>query len=179
MEHNPQPKVIIAMAVADSASLKALTAHAVGCTIIENKDIIKDYIIRIGCDIVSNRTWLVKEAIKNGGTHILFVDCDMHFTSDSLARLLAHGKEIVGVEYNKRHFPLEGVYEPLDEKTDTLYKAKHVGTGLLLIDLNVFKSTLRPLASPWFNFGRNSEGALMLGEDVWFCNTARDAGYDG
>ncbi len=52
-----------------------------------------------------------------------------------------------------------------------------MGTGLLLIDLNVFTSTLRKLKEPWFLFGRNKEGEVAIGEDQWFCGTARDAGY--
>ena len=31
--------------------------------------------------------------------------------------------------------------------------------------------------SPWFSFGRDSQGALVMGEDAWFSNVARDAGY--
>ena len=169
------PKVIIATPCADSASMKARTANAIACAIIESKGFVTDCLLRISCDIVSSRTWLVNEAIKNGGTHILFVDSDMVFPPQVINRLLSHGKEIVGVQYNKREFPLKGVYEPLGEKSETeLYKAKHVGTGLMLIDLSIFTK----LGSPWFNFGRDSQGALALGEDVWFCNTARDAGHD-
>lgn len=154
------------------------TAHSIGCSIIGSKGIVVDFLMRISCDIVSSRTWLVQEAIKRGATHLLFIDSDMLFPEDIVEKLLAHDKDIVGVEYNKREFPLKGVFEPLEEKTDTLYKAKYAGTGLMLIKLSVFTSELRKLAAPWFNFGRDSEGALKLGEDVWFCSTARDAGYD-
>lgn len=30
----------------------------------------------------------------------------------------------------------------------------------------------------WFSFGRNKEGEHVIGEDGWFCFTARQAGYD-
>ncbi len=33
------------------------------------------------------------------------------------------------------------------------------------------------MTKPWFNFGRK-EQAIVIGEDVWFCRSARDAGYD-
>ena len=167
-------KVIIALPCTDSAVMRAHTAHSIGCAIIGSEGVVIDFLLRLSCDIVSSRTWLVNEAIKKGATHILFIDSDMLFPENTLRQLLSHKKEIVGVEYNKREFPLKGVYEPLEEKTNKLYKAKHVGTGLLLIDLSVFSK----LKGAWFNFGRDSQGALALGEDVWFCNTARDAGYD-
>lgn len=178
-----KPKVIIAVPVADAGYMKVLTAHAIGCTIIENADIIADYIVRISCDIVSSRTWLVNEAIKNGGTHILFVDSDMHFMMSSLGKLLAHDKEIVGVEYNKRQFPLTPVYKPMTERSETeLYEANYAGMGLMLIKLSIFQDPKFGIGvdgkrNPWFNFGRDSQGALAMGEDAWFSNVARDAGY--
>jgi hypothetical protein len=178
-----KPKVIIAVPTADAGYMKVMTAHAIGCTIIENADIIKDYIVRISCDIVSSRTWLVNEAIKNGGTHILFVDSDMHFMMSSLGKLLSHNKEIVGVEYNKRKFPLEAVFKPMTERSETeLYEAEYSGMGLMLIDLKIFQDPNFGIGTdgkknPWFNFGRDSQGALVMGEDAWFSNVARDAGY--
>ncbi len=174
MAKNKNTKVVIGVPCSDSAAMKARTAHSIGCAIIRAEGLVADFLLRMSCDIVSNRTWLVNEAIKNGGTHILFVDSDMIFPPDVVKQLLAHEKEIVGVEYNKREFPLTGVYKPLTEKADTLYKADHVGLGLTLIDLKVFEK----MKAGWFNFGRDSQGALVLGEDVWFCKSAQDAGFD-
>lgn len=166
--------VIIGVPSTDSGNMKARTAHSVGIAIIGAKGVVSDYLLRLSCDIVSSRTWLVNEATTRGATHLLFVDSDMVFDEDVIPRMLAHKKEIIGVEYNKREFPLKGVSEPLTERSTELYKAKHAGTGLMLIDLSIFPK----LKGPWFNFGRDSQGALALGEDVWFCNTARDAGFD-
>ena len=183
MKAKEQPKVIIAVPIADSGVMKALTAHAIGCIIIQNAPIIKDYLIRVSCDVVSSRTWLVNEAIKNGGTHILFVDSDMQFMMSSLERLLAHNKEIVGTEYNKRKFPLEGVFKPMTERKETeLYEANYAGMGLMLIKLSIFQDPKFGIGedgkrNAWFNFGRDSQGALAMGEDAWFSNVARDAGY--
>ncbi len=169
------PKVVIGVPVSDTDAMRALTAQAIGGCIIESNGLVVDMILRRSCDIASNRTWLVNEAKKNGATHILFVDSDMVFPANTLNTLLSHGKEIIGVEYPKREFPIKILCEPLEERSETeIYKVKHTGTGLLLIDLTVFDK----LEGSWFNFGRDSQGALALGEDVWFCNTARDAGYD-
>lgn len=178
MAKNKHTNVVIGVPCSDAEAMKALTAQSIGGAIIGAKGLVSDMILRRSCDIVSNRTWLVNQALKAGATHILFVDCDMIFPHDVIPKLLAHRKQIVGVEYNKREFPLKGVQEPLTDlvvadKT-ALYKAKHAGTGLLLIELSIFEK----LKGPWFNFGRDSQGALVLGEDVWFCNTARDAGFD-
>ena len=167
-------RVVIGMPCSDSVAMKAKTAHAVASTILNSKDVVIDYILKISCDIVANRTALVKEAIAKGATHLLFVDSDMLFTGDALNQMLAHDKDIVGVEYNKRQFPLEPVF-PQPNKADTLYQSGAVGTGLMLIKLSIFEKMVN---DPWFNFGRDSQGNTTLGEDVWFCNVARDAGFE-
>lgn len=170
-----QTKVVIGVPVSDTDAMRALTAQAIGGAIIGAEGLVMDMVLRRSCDIVSNRTFLVNAAIKAGATHLLFVDADMIFPYDIIPRLLAHHKEIVGVKYKKREFPVKWLYEPLDGESETeIFKVKHTGTGVMLIELEVFKH----LDGAWFNFGRDSQGALALGEDVWFCNTARDAGYD-
>jgi hypothetical protein len=175
MAKKQNTNVIIGVPCSDAEAMKALTAQAIGGAIIGANGLVSDMILRRSCDIVSNRTFLVNAAIKAGASHILFVDCDMLFPYDVIPKLLAHKKPIVGVQYHKREFPLKGVQEPLGEASETeLYKAKHAGTGLLLIDLSIFEK----IKGAWFNFGRDSQGALVIGEDVWFCNTARDAGFD-
>lgn len=183
MANKDKPKIVIGVPVSDTNAMNALTAQAIGASIIGADGLVIDLILRRSCDIVSNRTWLVNQAIAAGATHLLFVDCDMLFPHDVIPTLLAHKKEIVGVEYNKREFPLKGVYEPLTEKSSALYKAKYTGMGLMLIDLKIFSDPKFGIGvdgkrSPWFNFGRDSQGALAMGEDVWFSNVARDAGYD-
>lgn len=180
-----KPKVIVAVPCSDDGQMKVQTAHAIGAAIISAEGAVVNFFTRQSCDIVGNRTFLVEKALQTDATHILFVDCDMFFPADTITRLLARNKEIVGVEYNKRQFPLEGVYKPkYEKKADDIYAADHVGTGLLLIDLDVFKDPMfgapderHPHGTPWFNFGRDSQGKLNTGEDVWFCNVAQDAGY--
>lgn len=154
------------------------TAHAIGCAILQTPTVI-DFVIRKGCDIVSNRTYLAKRAIELGATHLFFVDSDMFFSPDTINKMLAHKKDIVACDYNKRKFPLESVttqLEASEKNEENLYRVAAAATGCMLIDLRVF--TEGKLASPWFNFGRNAEGELSLGEDSWFCYTARDAGYE-
>ena len=184
MGNKTEPKIFIGVPVSDSGAMNAYTAHSIGAAIISAGGLVTDFILRQSCDIVSNRTYLVNAALKTDATHILFIDCDMTFHHDIIKTLLAHKKEIVGVEYNKRKFPLEKVSEPLAERSETeLYKAKFTGMGVMLIDLSIFKDPKFGLdaegkRSAWFNFGRDSQGQLVYGEDGWFSNVARDAGYD-
>jgi hypothetical protein len=174
-----KPTIRVFIGIGCQSEVKAKTLASVAGVLIKSAGKVTTFSMRQGGDIVSARTWLVKEALKHDATHLLFVDSDMEFPPDALEKMLAHNKDIVGVEYFKRKLPIEPVFEPIETTSETeIYKAGFVGTGLVLINLNVFTSDIRPLAEPWFNFGRNSEGELVLGEDVWFCNTARDAGFE-
>ena len=177
-KNKEEPKKEIRVILASPAEdiMHVSTAQAIASLCIANKCIV-DYLVHKGCDLVGARTSLVKKAIEKGGTHILFIDTDMYFKADTLEKMLALNKEIVAVDYYKRKFPKELVSYPLEEngRSETEpYKATYAGTGLMLIDLEVFKK----IAVPWFNFGRDSSGALSMGEDVWFCRTAKDAGID-
>jgi len=188
-----ESKIIIAMPCKDIVS--ARTAHAIGCAIIAAEGLVVDFILRQSCEIASARTWLVNEAIKQGGTHLLFWDSDIcpvntvqGETFNVIKKLRNHNKPIVGVQYNMRKFPLQPVYsshhkEWQDKESLTeLFEAQFAGTGFMLIDLAMFKDPKFGISedgkrTPWFSFGRDSQGALALGEDAWFCNMARDSGY--
>lgn len=172
-----QIKVVIGLPA--SEMMKSKTAHAIGALMLHSADKVIDFLLIQSCDIASSRMWLAKQAVEKGATHLLFIDSDMLFPSDALEQLLAREKDIVGVEYHKRKFPLVTVtaYLPDVEKSETEpFKVGVAGTGLMLINTEVFKN---PNMDPnWFSFGRNAEGKNVIGEDGWFCNTARDAGYD-
>lgn len=170
-----KPNVIIGLPCQDV--VLANTTQSIAANIIEAGGIVSDILVKQTCDIVSSRTWLVKETIKKGATHILFVDSDMFFPKDALTKLLAHNKDIIGATYNKRQFPLEGTHQPLLEQPDPatgLIRCLSVATGLMLIKLSIFEK----MPEPWFSFGRDAEGKLVLGEDVWLCRTAQDNGFE-
>lgn len=175
---NKEKEIKVIIGLPCSEMMKSKTAHAIGCMMVGD-DTITDFLMVQSCDIASNRMWLVKEAIKNGATHLLFVDSDMLFPTDTLKRLLARDKDIIAVDYNKRKFPLETVtaYMPGVEKSETEpFKVGIAGTGVMLIKLDIFNNP--KMDKNWFSFGRNAEGKNVIGEDGWFCNTARAAGYD-
>lgn len=176
-QKNKDIRVVIGLPATEM--MKAKTAHAIGALILHSSDKIIDFLLIQSCDIASSRMWLAKQAVEKNATHLLFIDSDMLFPQDTLEQLLAREKDIIGVEYHKRKFPLETVtaYMPDVEKSETEpFKVGIAGTGILLIDTKVFKD---PKMDPnWFSFGRNKEGKNVIGEDGWFCCVSRDAGYD-
>lgn len=170
-------RVVIGMPATET--MKAKTAHAIGCLALHSADKILDFLMIQSCDIAANRTWLVRQAIAKGATHILFIDTDMLFPSDSLDQLLARGKDIIAANYHKRQFPLQKVaayFSDTEESETEPFKVGIAGTGFMLINLEVFKNP--ELDKNWFSFGRNALGEQVIGEDGWMCNTVRAAGYD-
>lgn len=130
-----------------------------------------------GCYIEDNRNGSVQHAIDTGINFdwLLWIDGDMIFPYDALARLIAHDKDIVGANYRQRTPPYAFTGAYLDGK-DThlmepgLWPMSHLPTGLLLTRFDIY----RKLAYPWFNAGLKGQPR----DDVYFCNFARENGYE-
>lgn len=145
------------------------------------------YIIAtLGYTIAENRSYAVLQALKENCTHILFVDDDMTFPKDTLTRLLAHEKEIIGVWSHSRKLPLtptvsflkDGKHLPHDQiprfvRPEALFECYSIGMGVALIDLSVFEK----ISKPYFEFQNHESGKNLVGEDAWFCREARSKGY--
>jgi hypothetical protein len=109
-------------------------------------------------------------------THLLFLDSDMVFPADTVTRLLAHDKDIVGAAYSQRtpnSHPLGVTFEGNHvHVTEGLMRMKIIPTGCLLIRMSVFDK----LPKPWFT--TRIEGEKILGEDYYFCEQAAKAGFE-
>jgi hypothetical protein len=126
--------------------------------------------------VMIGRNQIVEASRLAKATHLLFLDSDLTFPHNTLARLLARGKDIVGGVYVQRvppHHPLgmtlEGKHEAV---TQGLRRMKIMPTGCLLLRLEIFDK----LPKPWFN--TRAEGEKILGEDYYFCERAREAGFE-
>lgn len=129
--------------------------------------------------IAEGRNYCVFQALNNNCTHILFIDDDMTFPEDTIEQLLANNKPIVGVLSYSRMLPLkptvqfEGGEVPEILPTEP-FKCRQVGTGVALIDCDVFKK----LVTPWFKFELSPTGKIINGEDGYFCDMAKEAGFE-
>jgi GT2 family glycosyltransferase len=132
-----------------------------------------------GTIIPQSRAALANAAIEAGATHLLWIDSDMRFPPDSLARLLNHDKPIVAANYTTRRPP----YLPTAETkngflftspdSDGLVEVSHCGMGLMLVDTEV----MRTIGEPFFAIGFNPKDKQYVGEDFYFCKKARDHGF--
>ena len=126
------------------------------------------------------RNVITTRALEMGCTHLAFLDADMVYPQDTLTRLLAHDKDIIGGLCFKRWPPFpptlfEGdPYEMklMDPYPEGLVRVTATGTGCLLIDCKVFEE----MTYPWWEFAETKEGG-PVGEDVNFCYKAGELGY--
>lgn len=139
-----------------------------------------------GTFIFDQREKLAEFALEQNCTHLLFVDSDMRFPKNTIEILLARNKDIVGVNAVTRQLPVKPTAKYLtineEEKTATwthvvskdkvgLERVSSVGFGVVMIKAEVFAK----LEKPWFWF-EQLPGSKVLGEDVYFCIKAADAG---
>ena len=126
-----------------------------------------------GCIVHQSRINIVKEVLKSGCTHLLFVDHDMVFEPEAVEKLLEANKDIVAAPCNLRKLPLTANVRLLDVKKDELFECEAIGTAFMIIKTFVFKTIPRP----WFFYEQDENGDMRVSEDVWFCKKAIEAGY--
>jgi hypothetical protein len=133
-----------------------------------------------GTYIPQQRSTLADAAIEAGCSHILWLDSDMRFPPDSLVRLLQHNEPIVAANYPMRRVPILPTAEHKehgslfsDESATGLVPVSQCGMGLMLVDVNVFKT----IGEPYFVLGYNAVSKSFVGEDYYFCHKARKHGY--
>ena len=128
--------------------------------------------------ITQSRNLAVNAAREAGAEWLMFLDSDMVFPPETIARLMAHGEAIVGATYPRKGWPLAFIGTRLDGRplslADTgLIEAGRLPTGCLLIQARVFES----LRAPYFRCGYDEAAGTVLGEDFWFSERVRSLGF--
>jgi hypothetical protein len=124
-------------------------------------------------NLPQGRTLLARNAMNAGADWALWVDGDMVFPPDTLARLIGSGKEVIGANYPRRSRPTTptawkaGNYvytTPEKVKAGEIEAVDHLGLGVCLIS----GSALRSISFPIFGIEASSDGLTFAGEDVFF-----------
>lgn len=169
---------MVIVATPTRGQLEASTASDIFGLLKHSPD--SDWAIGFGTIVSNNRTLLVHTAAKAQASHILFVDSDMRFPPDSLERLLGANKDIVGANYRQRtrdEYSAHKGDEFISSKGKTgLEEVDSIGLGLALINMKLFTgfTSLPPSA---FAMPFDASVGTFVGEDVYFCTIAREAGY--
>ncbi len=132
------------------------------------------------------REKIIDFAIQNEFTHVMFIDSDMVFQSDMLARLVKHDKDIVSAMAFQRKPPYnpccyaelkigalgENIAKPITLDFSNLGLTEIEGCGMsnCLINVEVFKKIRETGEFCFFP-------VPGMGEDLAFCIRARKAGY--
>lgn len=139
----------------------------------------------IGSVITIARRNLVEIFLKSDFDYIWWVDSDMKFPIDSPVRLLKRNKPIVGVNYRRRRFPnpnftgmsgSAGSYTEF-QTTDNSPSMELIDVlphGCVLVKREVYEKIPQPHYLQEFIPELN----LEIGEDIFFCNQAKKAGYE-
>lgn len=129
-----------------------------------------------GCSLSMNRIKLCQNAVEHNCDYVLFLDDDMRVPMHTILMFLKRQVDIIGANCARREIPprptAKGFEDELvytREASTGIEKVKSVGTGIMMIHADVFRS----LPQPWFC----EDPIKGIGEDVWFCNAAREAGY--
>jgi len=141
-----------------------------------------------GTVIDRSRNFLVKEALKDGCDYIMFIDADMILPQNAIDELIDMKLDIVSGLYFQKGKPylpvarLKKNEEDIDHKFLEEFEFGKVlpisgaGMGCCLIKSEVFEK----MEYPWFKFEwRERNGKIeQLAEDLYFCDKAKEAGYD-
>ena len=124
------------------------------------------------------REWFLEASIKQGATHVLWLDTDMEFPRELAVLLAIHDQPIVACNYRVRQ--ASGLFTAFNgeqriethEHSTGLEAVDYCGFGAVLMRTDIVKD----LPRPWFRHGLNSVGG-DIGEDVGFCRALSAAGY--
>lgn len=178
METNGRPRVGIAVPLVALKAKPLISLASALCTTNAQMSLL----VTEGAYIPYNRILLVELAREWKCTHIFFMDHDQVFAEDTVTRLLAHDKDIVAAPYNMKQYPLQTTVILLDKNgkrrnklPKKMFTCEALGCGCMLVKMEVFDK----IQFPWFQIYINPETRkLEMSEDVWFCNQARQAGYE-
>ncbi len=141
-----------------------------------------------GTMIFNQRIKLADNCLRVGVDYVLWLDTDMAFPSDTLLRLLAHGRDIVAANCTTRAGKIIPVASDLAEsgaikrripttpESAGLEAVNAVGMGVMLTSIGVLKE-LRARSEPLFWFRYSQEQNLVTSEDFYFCTNATAAGF--
>ena len=158
-------------------SLASMINHAPGTPNLEVLGLLNQ---RISV-LPDSRNILAKQAVDGGFTHLLWIDSDMSFPHDMLARLMRHRVPIVGINASMRNPPFKttaltapGVNCITNLDSTGLEKVERMGMGVVLHTVDVLHAIRK---RPYFSFEYLKSKHKHRGEDYYFGEKVKRAGY--
>lgn len=136
--------------------------------------------VREACYVDNSRQLIAQAAIKEGATHLMFIDSDMEFPADGIQKLMERDVDIVGGIYPRRQYPYRPTIQKVDGKKlvvpgsypkDRMFEVDSVATGFMMIKTSVFAKMEAPYFRVQKFYGQD------IRDDVFFCISARKKGF--
>lgn len=183
-------KVAIAYAAHDHCDswfaydLAQLTAYTAMALISSGMDVEFGVEAVVGTHIPRARHEILKSALEENVSHLLWVDSDQRFPKDAALRLMGHNKPYVGVNCSTRGIPprytaIKKVGGDLLRTTPDstgIEEVEAVGFACTLMDLRLIGDVIRHMPMPWFVNQYDNKRSKWIGNDVRFCQLLRKAG---
>ena len=127
-----------------------------------------------------SRHELARISLAQGATHLLWIDSDMQFPADMILRWAKRDEPIIGINAMSRRPPYnctaqnEAMQHIVTSPDSTGFeKVGRTGFGIIWVAAEVF----RAVPQPWFNFQWLEDRQCYRGEDYFFLEAAKRAGY--
>ena len=179
------PSVMVAVPAMEMVNAEFAQHLAMSCANLVAHGIRINCAFNIGSVITIARRNLVDIFLKSDFDYIWWIDSDMKFPVDAPLRLLARNKDIVGCNYRRRRFPnpnftgMSGSAGTFSEfqTTDLSPPMEQIDVlphGLVMVRRHVYEKTPQPHYLQEFIPEKN----LEIGEDIFFCQQAKKAGWE-
>lgn len=142
-------------------------------------------LVQKGSILPRSRGKIVQKALKEGCTHLLWIDTDQTYPKETAHILLQHQKFVVGCNIATKEIPANptarqksdqfwGKPVYTDPDSPPLERVWRLGTGIMLVDMRVFQK----IGPGCFEIRWKPEIEDYQGEDWSMCEAIEAAGYE-
>lgn len=161
---------------------KVFTSFFVSWTVMDKPDF-TILVPRFVGPIDAIRNNLVAQALREQCTHLIMMDTDQNYPSDTIPKLLSHNRDVVCGLVHRRYPPFDVImlrgelgnyhHVPDDECfSGGLVEVDATGCACAMFNTEVFLD----ISYPWFEQYRMGDGRAV-GEDIDFCSKLRKSGH--
>lgn len=184
-KNNEKPSVMIAVPSMEMVNAEFAQHLAMAAANLVAHGIKINCAFNIGSVITIARRNLTDIFLKSDFQYIWWVDSDMKFPIDAPIRLLSRNKPIVGVNYRRRRFPNPNFTGMMGSPGNyTEFQTNENSPDMELIDVLphgcvlVKREVYEKIPQPHYIQEYVPELNLEIGEDIYFCQQAKKAGFE-
>lgn len=179
------PSVMVLVPAMEMVNAEFAQHLAMACANLVANGVKINCAFNIGSVITIARRNLTDIFLKSDFDYAWWVDSDMKFPIDAPLKLLKRGVQLVGANYRRRRFPNPGFTGMMgkagqftelvtDDNSPPMQKVDVLPHGMVLVHRSVYEK----IPQPHYLQEYVTELNLEIGEDIYFCNKAKEAGFD-